>query len=52
MAIDIDKIYAATWEHYLNAKKNIPEKEIFFDYGDHSFRNCASNVYRIGFIGT
>lgn len=34
MAIDIDKIYAATWDHYLKAKKNMPEKRTFFEHAE------------------
>lgn len=32
MAIDIDKIYTATWEHYLSAKKNVPEKRAILEH--------------------
>lgn len=34
MAIDVQKIYDITWEHYQKAKKNVPEKRMFLEHSD------------------
>ncbi len=36
MAIDIDKIYKSTWEHYSCAKKNVVEKHTIFEHHDEA----------------
>ncbi|MBQ9233404.1 MAG: adenylate/guanylate cyclase domain-containing protein [Lachnospiraceae bacterium] len=32
MAIDVDKIYKSTWEHYIKAKSNVIEKRMYFEH--------------------
>lgn len=39
MAINIQKIYDATWEHYQKAKKNVPEKRIYLEHSSAAISN-------------
>ena len=32
MAIEIEKIYNRTWEHYKKAKENVMEKQLFLEH--------------------
>ena len=32
MAVDVEKIYSSTWEHYQRAKKNLKEQRALFEH--------------------
>lgn len=40
MAIDIDKIYKSTWDHYLQAQSAMTEKRAFFEHCDSAISDA------------
>lgn len=40
MAIDIDKIYKSTWDHYLQAQSAMTEKRAFFEHSDSAISDA------------